>query len=50
VLAVADVVVEICIIAVQLHGGYGYISEYPVERLLRDALSARARLDLSVAL
>ena len=23
--------------AVQLHGGYGYIKEYTVERLLRDA-------------
>ena len=23
--------------AVQVFGGYGYISEYPVERLLRDA-------------
>lgn len=23
--------------AVQLHGGYGYISEYPVERMMRDA-------------
>ena len=23
--------------AVQIHGGYGYINEYPVERLFRDA-------------
>jgi alkylation response protein AidB-like acyl-CoA dehydrogenase len=23
--------------AVQVHGGYGYIDEYPVQRLLRDA-------------
>jgi butyryl-CoA dehydrogenase len=23
--------------AVQLHGGYGYTSEYPVERMMRDA-------------
>jgi alkylation response protein AidB-like acyl-CoA dehydrogenase len=23
--------------AVQLHGGYGYVSDYPVERLFRDA-------------
>jgi alkylation response protein AidB-like acyl-CoA dehydrogenase len=23
--------------AVQLHGGYGYITEYPVERFMRDA-------------
>jgi alkylation response protein AidB-like acyl-CoA dehydrogenase len=23
--------------AVQIHGGYGYVKEYPVERLFRDA-------------
>jgi butyryl-CoA dehydrogenase len=23
--------------AVQIHGGYGYIADYPVERMLRDA-------------
>jgi hypothetical protein len=23
--------------AVQVHGGYGYVKEYPVERLFRDA-------------
>jgi alkylation response protein AidB-like acyl-CoA dehydrogenase len=23
--------------AIQIHGGYGYIKEYPVERYLRDA-------------
>jgi len=23
--------------AVQLHGGYGYIKDYPVERMMRDA-------------
>ena len=23
--------------ALQLHGGYGYLQDYPVERLLRDA-------------
>ena len=27
----------ICNDALQLHGGYGYIREYPVERLLRDS-------------
>ncbi len=27
----------ICDEALQIHGGYGYIREYPVERLLRDA-------------
>jgi alkylation response protein AidB-like acyl-CoA dehydrogenase len=28
---------EICNEAIQLHGGYGYTQEYPVERLMRDA-------------
>jgi alkylation response protein AidB-like acyl-CoA dehydrogenase len=23
--------------AIQVHGGYGYVTEYPVERFLRDA-------------
>jgi alkylation response protein AidB-like acyl-CoA dehydrogenase len=27
----------ICDEALQIHGGYGYIREYPVERLLRDS-------------
>lgn len=29
--------------ALQLHGGYGYTQDFPVERMLRDALSLRAR-------
>jgi putative sterol carrier protein len=28
---------EVCLDAIQIHGGYGYIRDYPVERLLRDA-------------
>lgn len=27
----------VCNEALQLHGGYGYIREYPLERLMRDA-------------
>ena len=27
---------DICSLSVQVHGGYGYIKEYPVEQLLRD--------------
>jgi alkylation response protein AidB-like acyl-CoA dehydrogenase len=34
----------VCLDALQLHGGYGYTVEYPVERLVRDALSLRARV------
>jgi alkylation response protein AidB-like acyl-CoA dehydrogenase len=29
--------------AVQIHGGYGYVREQPVERFMRDAISAGAR-------
>jgi alkylation response protein AidB-like acyl-CoA dehydrogenase len=36
--------VAVAIDAVQLHGGYGYVREYPVERLMRDAISVRARI------
>jgi alkylation response protein AidB-like acyl-CoA dehydrogenase len=35
--------VDIALDAVQVHGGYGYIDEYPVARLVRDAVSMRAR-------
>ncbi|ACL05070.1 Acyl-CoA dehydrogenase domain protein [Desulfatibacillum aliphaticivorans] len=28
---------EVCVQAIQTYGGYGYIREYPVEQLLRDA-------------
>src|SRR5690606_11376142 len=31
-----DAVFAICIEALQIHGGYGYIREYPLERYLRD--------------
>ncbi|KAG1605958.1 hypothetical protein G6F45_014091 [Rhizopus arrhizus] len=27
---------NVCNEALQIHGGYGYIREYPIERLLRD--------------
>ena len=32
-----DLGFRVCNEALQLHGGYGYIREYPLERLLRDA-------------
>ncbi|MCW5619901.1 MAG: acyl-CoA dehydrogenase family protein [Burkholderiales bacterium] len=31
-----DIGFEVCNQALQIHGGYGYIREYPLERLLRD--------------
>ncbi len=33
----AETAMEVTTVAVQLHGGYGYTREYPVERMMRDA-------------
>jgi butyryl-CoA dehydrogenase len=33
----SEVAMDATIEAVQLHGGYGYSREYPVERMMRDA-------------
>jgi alkylation response protein AidB-like acyl-CoA dehydrogenase len=33
----ADIAMEITTDAVQIHGGYGYVKEYHVERLMREA-------------
>ena len=33
----AEVAMEVTTKCVQLHGGYGYIKEYDVERMMRDA-------------
>jgi alkylation response protein AidB-like acyl-CoA dehydrogenase len=33
----SDVGFEVCNAALQLHGGYGYLKDYPIERFLRDA-------------
>jgi acyl-CoA dehydrogenase len=32
----ADMAMKVCVDAVQVFGGYGYISEFPVEKLMRD--------------
>lgn len=32
-----EMAVEVCLDAVQIHGGYGYLKDYPVERFLRDS-------------
>ena len=43
VATVGRMAVDVCIDAIQVHGGYGYIDEYPVAGLLRDAISLQAR-------
>ncbi|MGX8796413.1 acyl-CoA dehydrogenase [Fusibacter sp. JL298sf-3] len=36
-LMASEVAMEVTVKAIQLHGGYGYTREYPVERMMRDA-------------
>lgn len=43
--AACDDAIEVAAAAVQSHGGYGYLAEYPAERRLRDAVSLRAAAD-----
>jgi len=33
----AETAMKVTTKAVQLHGGYGYVKDYPVERFFRDA-------------
>jgi alkylation response protein AidB-like acyl-CoA dehydrogenase len=33
----SKVSVDAALEAIQIHGGYGYVKDYPVERFLRDA-------------
>lgn len=38
---VADACIQSCLEAIQIHGGYGYMTEYQIERELRDAISGK---------
>lgn len=40
-LFIADAYVQTCLDAIQIHGGYGYMTEYQIERELRDAISGK---------
>lgn len=40
-LHISDCWVKCCEDAIQLHGGYGYMTEYEIERQLRDAIASR---------
>jgi alkylation response protein AidB-like acyl-CoA dehydrogenase len=37
----SDMAVQVCLNAIQILGGYGYMKEYPTERYLRDAKIAQ---------
>jgi alkylation response protein AidB-like acyl-CoA dehydrogenase len=37
-----DTAIDVAAMALQCHGGYGYLTDYPAERYLRDAVSLRA--------
>jgi alkylation response protein AidB-like acyl-CoA dehydrogenase len=32
----SEIAEEVCSSAIQVHGGYGYLNDFPVERLYRD--------------
>ena len=32
----SEIAEEVCSAAIQIHGGYGYLNDYPVERIYRD--------------
>jgi len=40
-LYVSEAAIQNCLDAIQIHGGYGYMTEYEVERELRDAISGK---------
>ena len=40
-LAISEAWVQVAMDAVQVHGGYGYMTEFEVERELRDAMGSR---------
>ena len=40
-LYVSEACVASCLDAIQIHGGYGYMTEYQIERELRDAISSK---------
>ncbi len=33
----SEMAVEVALEAIQIHGGYGFVKDYPVERALRDS-------------
>ncbi len=40
-LYIADAYIQTALDAIQIHGGYGYMTEYQIERELRDAISGK---------
>jgi alkylation response protein AidB-like acyl-CoA dehydrogenase len=44
---VSESLINAALAAVQVHGGYGYMAEYEVERALRDAIGSTIYSDTS---
>src|SRR5262245_18890462 len=40
-LYISESFVQSCLYAVQIHGGYGYMTEFDHERMLRDSIASR---------
>jgi alkylation response protein AidB-like acyl-CoA dehydrogenase len=40
-LYVSEACIQSCLDAIQIHGGYGYMTDYQIERELRDAISGK---------
>jgi len=40
-LYVSEAAIQSCLDAIQIHGGYGYMTEYEIERELRDAIAGK---------
>ena len=38
---VSEACIQTCLDAIQIHGGYGYMTEYEIERELRDAIAGK---------
>jgi hypothetical protein len=38
---VSEACIQTCLDAIQIHGGYGYMTEFEIERELRDAISGK---------
>jgi alkylation response protein AidB-like acyl-CoA dehydrogenase len=38
---VSEACIQSCLDAIQIHGGYGYMTDYQIERELRDSIASK---------